>query len=51
MPFGLLDGAKLIKPLTRDQNITYEMVELRTDTMLYDLRKIQDKVIAPTRLD
>jgi predicted homoserine dehydrogenase-like protein len=48
VPFGLLDGAKLIKPLARDQNVTYDIVELRTDTMLYDLRKIQDKVIAPT---
>jgi predicted homoserine dehydrogenase-like protein len=48
VPFGLLDGAKLIKPLEKDQVVTYDMVELRTDTMLYDLRKIQDKVIAPT---
>jgi predicted homoserine dehydrogenase-like protein len=51
VPFGLLDKAKLIKELKRDQVITYDMVELKTDTMLFHLRKIQDGVIPPTEVD
>jgi predicted homoserine dehydrogenase-like protein len=35
----------------RDQIITQEMVELRTDTVLYHLRRIQDEVIPPTEVD
>jgi predicted homoserine dehydrogenase-like protein len=48
VPFGLLDKAKLLKDVKRDQVITYDMVELKMDTMLYHLRKIQDEVIPPT---
>jgi len=51
VPFGLLDKAKLIRDVQRDQIITQEMVELRTDTMLYHLRRIQDEVIPPTEVD
>jgi predicted homoserine dehydrogenase-like protein len=48
VPFGLLDKAKLVKPVKRDQVITADMVELKTDTMLYHLRKIQDETLPPT---
>lgn len=51
VPFGLLDKATLLKDVKRDQVITYDMVELKTDTLLYHLRKIQDAVIPPTNLD
>jgi len=51
VPFGLLDKAKLIRDVKRDQIITQEMVEVRTDTMLYHLRRIQDEVISPTEMD
>lgn len=51
VPFGLLDKAKLIRDVQRDQIITQEMVELRTDTVLYHLRRIQDEVIPPTEVD
>ena len=50
VPFGLLDKARLIRDVKRDQVITYDMVELKTDTMLYHLRKIQDGVIPPTEI-
>ena len=50
VPFGLLDGARLLKDVKRDQVITHDMVELKTDTMLYHLRKIQDEVIPPTEV-
>lgn len=50
VPFGLLEKAKLIRDVQRDQIITQEMVELRTDTMLYHLRRIQDEVIPPTEV-
>ncbi|MHB1133194.1 MAG: NAD(P)H-dependent oxidoreductase [Chloroflexota bacterium] len=48
VPMGLLDGAKLTKNVERDQVITYDAVELKTDTMLYQLRKLQDATIPPT---
>ena len=51
VPFGLLDKAKLIRDVKRDQIITQEMVEVRTGTMLYRLRGIQDEVISPTEVD
>ena len=51
VPFGLLDKAKLIRDVKRDQIITQEMVEVRIDTMLYHLRRIQDEVISPTEMD
>ena len=51
VPFGLLDKARLIRDVKRDQIITQEMVEVRTDTMLYHLRRIQDEVISPTEMD
>ena len=48
VPLGLLDGARLKKPVKRDQVLTYDMVELKTDTTLYHLRRLQDSLIAPT---
>lgn len=50
VPLGLLDGAKLVKPAKRDQVITYDMVQLKTDTMLYHLRQLQEAVIPPTQV-
>ena len=47
VPFGLLDGAKLLKDVERDQVITFDMVDLKTDTTLYRLRKLQDNLIPP----
>jgi len=47
VPFGLLEGAELIKDIERDDVITYDMVTLKTDTMIYHLRSIQDKTIPP----
>ena len=48
VPFGLLDGAKLIKEVKRDQVITDDMVELKTDTLIYHLRRLQDLTMPPT---
>jgi predicted homoserine dehydrogenase-like protein len=50
VPLGLLDGAKLLKPVKKDQVITQEMVQLKTDTLLYHLRRIQDAVLPPTEM-
>jgi len=50
VPFGLLDNAKLIKDVKKDQVITYDMVELKKDTTLYMLRKLQNELILPTLL-
>jgi predicted homoserine dehydrogenase-like protein len=50
VPFGLLEGAKLLRDVKMDQVITADMVELKTDTMIYHLRRIQDELIPPTEL-
>ncbi|MHB1414828.1 MAG: NAD(P)H-dependent oxidoreductase [Chloroflexota bacterium] len=48
VPMGLLEGAKLTRSVEKDQVITYDMVDLKTDTTLYHLRKLQDALIPPT---
>jgi len=50
VPFGLLGDAKLTRDVKRDQVITWDMVEVRTDTLLYHLRRIQDEVLPPTEV-
>ena len=50
VPFGLLEGARLLRSVERDQVITYDMVELKTDTMLHQLRRLQDGLIPPTEV-
>jgi len=50
VPFGLLEGAKLIKDVKVDQVITADMVELKTDTLIYHLRALQDELIPPTEI-
>jgi predicted homoserine dehydrogenase-like protein len=50
VPFGLLEGAKLIKDVKADQVITTDMVELKTDALIYHLRKLQDELIPPTEM-
>jgi predicted homoserine dehydrogenase-like protein len=47
VPFALLTGAKLVKDVKRDVVITRDMVELRTDTLLYHLRAMQDQLLPP----
>ena len=47
VPLGLLDKAMLVRDVKRDQVITQDMVQLKTDTMLFHLRKIQDQVLPP----
>lgn len=42
VPLGLLPGARLRCDVRKDQVITYDMVDLKTDTMLYHLRRLQD---------
>ncbi|MCL5107721.1 MAG: SAF domain-containing protein [Chloroflexi bacterium] len=48
VPLGLLEGAKLLKTVEKDQVVTYDTVELKSDTLLYHLRQLQDKLIPPT---
>jgi predicted homoserine dehydrogenase-like protein len=51
VPLGLLDGATLLTDVKKDQVITHDMVQLKTDTMLYHLRRIQDEVLPPTEVN
>jgi predicted homoserine dehydrogenase-like protein len=51
VPLGLLEGAKLVRPIERDQIVTADMVELKTDSVLYQLRALQDRLIPPTHVD
>ncbi len=44
VPFGLLEGAALIKDIKKDQIVTYDSIAPKVDSMLYHLRMLQDKV-------
>jgi predicted homoserine dehydrogenase-like protein len=50
VPFGLLDGARLLRDVKKDQVITQDLVALKTDTTLYHLRRLQDTLIPPTEV-
>ncbi|MFB6159730.1 MAG: SAF domain-containing protein [Haloferacaceae archaeon] len=42
VPFELLDGAEVVRPIARDERITYDDVALDTDQFLYHLRAMQE---------
>lgn len=46
VPIGLIDeNTKLIKDVKKGELITYDMLEMDTDTTIYRLRKLQDKTM------
>lgn len=45
LPVGLAMGAKLKCDIAKDDVITYDMVELQEDSLLLQLRRIQDKTM------
>ena len=45
VPLGLLPGAKLRRDIATDETITYDAVELRSDTTLFHLRALQDGLL------
>lgn len=46
VPIGLInENTKVIKDIKKGEPITYDMLELDTNTNIYKLRQIQDKVI------
>jgi predicted homoserine dehydrogenase-like protein len=45
VPFELLPGAEVVRPVSRDQPISREDVELDTDSVLYHLREFQDALL------
>jgi predicted homoserine dehydrogenase-like protein len=47
VPYGLLSGAKLKKDVPKDGFITYDDVELNSDSFIYHLRQIQERIIPP----
>lgn len=44
VPFGLLDNAKVVRKVNKDQLITYNDVEVNKDTTIYHLRKLQEEI-------
>ena len=42
VPLGLLPGAMLVCDIDVDAVVTYDMVKLKTDTVLYQLRQLQE---------
>lgn len=46
LPVGLAKGARLKVDVPRDTVITYDMVELNEDSVLLQLRRIQDQLLA-----
>ncbi|MES0342025.1 MAG: SAF domain-containing protein [Candidatus Humimicrobiaceae bacterium] len=45
LPLGLAKGAVLTRDISIDEVITYDMIEIINDSVLLNLRKIQDKTI------
>jgi predicted homoserine dehydrogenase-like protein len=45
LPLGLAAGAKLIKPVKKGSLITKDMVEMDETTLIYQLRKLQERLI------
>ena len=46
VPMGIINKkTKLVKDVKKDQVITYDMVELDQDSLIYQLRKLQDRFI------
>lgn len=44
LPVGLAKGAKLLCDVKKDEVVTYDMVELNNDSVLLQLRRIQDQM-------
>ena len=44
LPVGLAKGARLLADVRRDEPITYDMVELNNNSVLLQLRRIQDQM-------
>lgn len=46
VPIGLIDeNTKIIKDVKKDELITYDMIEMNTETTIYKLRKLQDEIM------
>jgi predicted homoserine dehydrogenase-like protein len=45
VPIGIGQGAKVIKPIKKDDIITKEQVELNKDSFVYKLRELQDSLL------
>lgn len=45
VPLELLDGAKVVREIEQDEIITYDDVELQTDSFIYHLRQLQEKTL------
>ena len=45
LPVGLAKGARLKVDVKKDQVITYEMVELNENSVLLQLRRMQDQLL------
>jgi predicted homoserine dehydrogenase-like protein len=50
VPYELLKGARLRQDVKRDEVITVDMVELKTDTTIYHLRQLQDQLMGVTEV-
>ena len=45
LPLGLAKGAILTRDIKKDEAITYDMIEIVNDTILLNLRKMQDRTM------
>jgi predicted homoserine dehydrogenase-like protein len=47
VPFGLLDGAEVVRRIDPGDPVTREDVALETDSFAYHLRRLQDATVDP----
>jgi predicted homoserine dehydrogenase-like protein len=45
VPLELLDGAEVVGPVATDEVVTYDDVELDTDSFVYHLRRLQEETL------
>ena len=50
LPMGLAEGCRLKRDVPKDQVLTYDDVELPTDTLSHKLRAEQDAYFAPAKI-
>ena len=50
LPMGLAEGCRLKRPVTKDQVLTYDDVELPTDSIAHQLRAEQNAYFAKSKV-
>jgi predicted homoserine dehydrogenase-like protein len=45
LPFGFAENVEVLRPVKKDQVLTYQDVEMNRDDFLFTLRRLQDETV------